>query len=131
MKFTHPALQISEIEEISSEDRNLLFTFHGKFTAEAALQGSRAWLADWNKYPEQFYNLIWDCTDMTGFEISARTEWYNTLKQVKPKVRKVYVVCNNLMIRSAAKVMLEFFRIPSEVVKERRQLPFNLQKLAE
>ncbi|RED93405.1 hypothetical protein [Marinoscillum furvescens] len=113
-------IQLPEIsiQKIETRDQPCLrFTFRNKFTEQAAIAGTKVWNEELNKHPECTYQFIWDCTEMTGFEISARREWYKYMAIHKHRISRVTTISGNIMIRSAAKVMLELFGIPCKTEK--------------
>lgn len=93
------------------------FTFKGKFTEDASIEGTQAWSQIFDDNPHTNYSLFWDCTEMTGFEPAARNEWYKSMKTYKSRITEVTVISKSIIIRGAAKVMLEFFGIKSKVVR--------------
>lgn len=93
------------------------FNFTGKFTTEVSIKATAYWSSVFDKDPNQQYEFIWDCTQMEGFEINARKEWYKNMQKYKHRIAKVLVICDQIMIRSAARVMLKLFGIPSEMKK--------------
>lgn len=123
MNFDSPQLTIMEIKNLESSRKTLHFRFQGKFTKATSVSGSEAWTQFMNEYPTKEFEFVWDCTDMTGFEISARKEWYHAMKDYKHRIKKAHVISNQLMIRSAAKVMLQFFGIPANIYRTEEELP--------
>ena len=123
MNFVSPQLNIKEIKQLESNRKALHFQFIGKFTKETSVAGSNAWTQFMNEHPAKEFEFVWDCTDMTGFEISARKEWYKAMQSYKHRIKKAYVVSSQLMIRSAAKVMLQFFGIPANIYRTEDELP--------
>jgi hypothetical protein len=101
----------------------LHFIFKGKFTEEASKISSEAWRDEFNNnFQINDYAIIWDCLQMNGFEIGARKEWYSTLSSFSKRIRKVYVVSDSILIRGAARVMLNFFGMKSEIVSSYDQI---------
>ena len=127
MNFISAQLDIHVLKNMDIKTTFLYFKFKGKFTEETSIAGSKAWASFLNERPNEKIEFVWDCEEMTGFEINARKEWYETMKGYKDQIKMVYVISNNLMIRSAAKVMLQFFKIPSEINRSGDQLPKTLQ----
>ncbi len=96
----------------------LVFKFIGKFTEEASIEGTRVWKKEFDENPDiEDWVLIWDCLEMTGFEISARKEWYKYLKDSNPRIEFVVIAAKNVLIRGAARVMMDFFGLKSQIVK--------------
>ena len=102
-------------------DPSLYFRFKGKFTEETSRLSSRAWHEEMDNNPLKQYVFIWDCEDMTGFEISARKLWYEYMSLHKHQIDRVVVISGSILIRNAARVMLEFFGLHSTVVKSREK----------
>lgn len=117
------ALEIHQAPEINIKtnpdfsNHCLQFTFKGKFTELASMSATASWTEHLDGFPNARFVFIWDCTDMTGFEIGARKEWYRALKVYKNQISEVKVVAKNLLIRGAARVMLEFFGFKGQIVR--------------
>ena len=127
MNFISPELDIHLLADSGSANACLYFKFKGKLTKETSKAGALAWLNHMDEKAEDNFEFVWDCKEMTGFELQARKEWYNAMQTRKDRITKVYVVSNHLMIRSAAKVMLQFFGIPSEINRSEDQLPATIR----
>ena len=127
MDFISPELFIREIKQSNTTKRVLYFQFKGKFSKNSSVEGSKHWTNELEKASSQTYEFIWNCTEMTGFELSARKEWYDAMQGFKQQISKVYVVSDRIMIRSAAKVMLQFFGIANEIVRSEQELPVSIQ----
>lgn len=108
----------------------LYFKFKGKFTEEASALSTHAWHNELEKKPFQKFVFIWDCESMGGFELSARKLWYEYMSLHKNQIQQVVVISGSIIIRNAARVMLEFFGLHATVVKNTEQ--FNeLKQLIE
>ena len=115
MKFLSKAL---DIESDSYQDENsLYFKFKGKFTEEASAQSTQAWHEELSRNPLTKYVFVWDCSEMSGFEISARKIWYKYMGIHKSQLEEVVVISGSIIIRNAARVMLEFFGVRTTVTK--------------
>lgn len=99
----------------------LLFEFNGKFTEKASIEGTQAWIKYMTENDGHF-TFIWDCTNMEGFELNARKKWYETMKLFSKRITFIHVVAGNIIIRSAAKVMLNFFGVKGIIVKTMDEL---------
>jgi hypothetical protein len=119
MILSSPNINIKLASEI--DDNCLLFEFNGKFTERASIDGTRAW-ADYMDKNEGQFIFIWDCTNMDGFEMNARKKWYETMKLYSHRIIFIHVVANNIIIRSAAKVMLNFFGLKGVIVRTMEEL---------
>ena len=101
---------------------HLEFRFYGYFSADASQRAAMVWGEVFENNPEMTYSLVWDCSQMTGFDPAARKEWYRTLKKYKSRIIDVVVISPSLLIRSAARVMLEFFGLGSRIARSRQEL---------
>lgn len=117
MDFTSPGLDITKHTKNEPGSFLLRFFFKGKFTTETSVKGSQYWSSQLENHPNALFEFEWNCPQMAGFEINARKEWYKSMQQHKHRIKKVIVVCDQLMIRIAARVMLKFFNIPGEFTK--------------
>jgi len=123
MNFISPELTIHVLKNMETNHRCLYFQFKGKFTTETSIAGSKAWGEFMDENPNDSCEFVWDCQEMDGFELSARKEWYKAMQEYKDRIAIVYVISNHVMIRSAARVMLHFFKIPSQINRTEDQLP--------
>lgn len=123
MNFISPDLDIKLIKNTDSINDCIYFKFKGKFSQETSKAGSDVWSSYMAENSSKSFEFVWDCSSMTGFELQARKEWYSAMQNHKDRITKVYMISDKLMIRSAAKVMLQFFGIPSEISRTGEQLP--------
>jgi hypothetical protein len=119
MILSSPNINISL--DSSFSENCLVFEFNGKFTEKASVDGTQAWAEYMTNHDGQF-TFIWDCTNMDGFEMNARKKWYETMKIFSKRINFIHVVAGNIIIRSAAKVMLNFFGIKGVIVKTMDEL---------
>lgn len=119
MKFSSPAIDIHS--ETFHDELSLYFKFKGKFTEEASIRSTQAWHRQLDQNPLTKYHFIWDCADMSGFEISARKIWYKYMNLHKRQINGVVVISGSILIRNAARVMLEFFGLEYTVVKTKEK----------
>lgn len=124
MIYNSPELAISYGQP---EDNQLvlIFAFKGKFTEATSSAAASIWKREFDKYPRQKFNLIWDCTDMNGFEIGARKNWYQILSMYKRQINHVSTLSTNIMIRSAARVMLELYGISNTSLRTTEYIPLT------
>lgn len=123
MDFKSPNLDIRTSPEYGLDV--LYFKFKGKFTEMASINGTKAWSEELANSKNN-YSFIWDCQTMSGFEPNARREWYDKMKLYKPRISHVTIIASSILIRGAARVMMEFFGIPSKILRSIEEL--NLQE---
>lgn len=123
MNFISPELNIQLLKNLNNDTKCLHFKFREKFKVETSVSASKVWTNFLDEHPNEHVEFVWDCVGMTGFELEARKEWYEAMKNYKDRISKVYMISDKLMIRSAAKVMLQFFGIPSKIERSSESLP--------
>jgi len=128
MNFITPELQIHVVRNLASPNPCLYFKFTGKFSTQTSISAAKNWSLFFEENPEEQIEFVWDCKEMTGFELNARKEWYKAMQKHKRRILKVHVISDQLMIRSAAKVMLQFFGIPSEISRSGDELPIEMKR---
>lgn len=50
-------------------------------------------------------DMIWECTKMGGYEPSAREQWQEFIKGLKPNLATIHLITDNFVIRSGAMVV--------------------------
>jgi hypothetical protein len=101
---------ITKIENdvvISEATRNgkmyIEFDFHGYLDHPSAVNG----IAIWKKLMagEAKKDLIYNCTEMTGFDSTSRQMWQLAMKELKPRIGNIWMISTNRFILAAAKTM--------------------------
>ena len=119
MKFLSKVIDIES--DNYQDEKSLYFKFKGKFTEEASTQATQAWHEELNRNPLTKYVFVWDCYEMSGFEITARKIWYKYMGVHKRQLEEVVVISRSIIIRNAARVMLEFSGVRTTVIKSHEQ----------
>ena len=89
MNFISSQLDIKLLQDIDSSTPCLYFKFKGKFTEQASIAGCNTWATEMDTKPNINFDMVWDCTEMEGFELNARKEWYNCMVNYKTRINKV------------------------------------------
>lgn len=98
------SLKITSVKKGSKDF--LQFDFEGDLKETIALDSIQQWKDEMSKLlPGQKINLIFNCRKMSGFETEARKHWQETMKLFKGQISDVWVVSENIFIRTAAKTM--------------------------
>lgn len=121
MNFSSLHLDIIDYSEIIPEC--FYFKFKGKFTEDASIAGGKAWDLAFETTPNIECHLIWDGSEMSGFEIGAREEWYRAINRNRKKIGEITVISNSVFVRGTARVMLEYFNIDHKMLKSFSELP--------
>jgi hypothetical protein len=87
--------------------RFLTLCFYGRFTSESA-DHSISSLSPLIDAHEGKVTMIWECTKMIGYDLSARDAWQAFMKKFKSKIETVHLVSNNYLIRTGAMVIGAF-----------------------
>ncbi|MEP2026990.1 MAG: hypothetical protein ABJH98_07005 [Reichenbachiella sp.] len=120
MTFSHSNIDISLSPKFGQNC--IYFVFKDKFTLDASINSTKYWTNLFESNAETSFQFIWDCTNMSGFEPSARKEWYGAMKKYKNRIDHITIVSPNILIRGAARVMMEVFGIKSKMVKTKEEL---------
>lgn len=120
MTFVHPKIKIRLAPEMGSHI--IWFDFKDKFTLDASVRATQYWSSLFENEPHTSYNFIWECTEMSGFEPSARKEWYRAMQLYKDRIAHITIISPHFLIRGAAKVMMEVFGIKSTMLKTKNEL---------
>jgi len=120
MTFKHPKIDIRLASEMGQNC--IYFVFKDKFTLDASIKATQHWAGIFEDNTETSYSFIWDCTEMSGFEPAARKEWYAAMKKYKNRISLITIISPNLLIRGAARVMMEVFGIKSNMFKTKEEL---------
>ena len=123
--FTHPQITIDQ--RSFNDDPCLYIKFRGKLDNTSAQKACNEWGALLQNSSLEKFVIVWDCTDMTGFENSARNTWQECLTQSKHKISFVVLISGNIVIRSAGKLMLKLLGINCVLLRKREALS-NLAK---
>lgn len=104
----------------------LYFQFKGKLTENGGLLAINAWNQEFESSDKK-YDVIWDCIDMEGFEMSARKDWSQSLTQSAHRINRVFLISDSIIIRGAARLMLKLFPIELVLIKSRSALSSALR----
>ncbi|UXP31636.1 hypothetical protein N6H18_14905 [Reichenbachiella agarivorans] len=105
------------------EENCLLFKFRNKFTEEASEKACLFWESEFEKRDlDHKISLIWDCTEMSGFELNAQKRWVKCMNKHASQIQRVMVISDNIVIRGAARLILQAFSYESKVVKSYKEL---------
>ena len=120
MTFVHPKISIRLAPEVSNNC--IWFDFKDKFTLDASVRATQYWSGLFESNPEVSYDFIWECSEMSGFEPSARKEWYRAMQLYKSRISHITIISPHFLIRGAARVMMEVFGIKSRMLKSKEEL---------
>ena len=98
----------------------LVCVFHGWFDAEQA-EFARA--AVHAKSTSTDAVMIWDCTEMTGFDRDARLIWQRGMRRASSGIREVWVVSADPQIRDGAELIGAFGEVNVHLVDTWSDLP--------
>ncbi len=116
---------VTELVNFNGEDC-LKFTFVGHLTAEDATYGVEQWREFFESARDQKVIIIWDSTQMTGFDFKAQVIWQHAIKEMKNQIACVWLVSNSKIIRTGAKLMSAFTSFCLKVVDNSKQISFSV-----
>ncbi|WP_276371148.1 hypothetical protein [Chryseolinea sp. H1M3-3] len=79
------------------------FCFKGHLNIDAAARAITTWKELMDDPASK--NLIYDCTEMTGFDTEARKLWQATMSDCKKQIGNIWIISSNIFILGAAKTM--------------------------
>ena len=120
MLYSSPCLEIKSEEFIGAPA--LEFYFKGKLSLDVSRQATAAWSQFIEENAATSYLFIWDCTEMTGFEIAARREWLSALVKTIGHIKKVIIISDNMLIRGSARLMLKLLNVQVEIYKSNEEV---------
>jgi len=101
----------------------LLFTFQGELSKHTAHQLIHRWNNYHKQYPTRKLVLIWDATEMTGYDPAARSQWQRMMKEVRDQIDMIYLVSDKRIIRLGANLMSMFSKLTIKPVISLHEVP--------
>lgn len=125
----------SEEIEVTSKILNnkscVVFKFKGYFSIDTCIDFCEVWEREFKDAPaDKKFTLIWDCSEMTGFDISAKNHWTKSMNTHEPQISSVTVISNNMLIRGAARLVLQLFSFDVSVARSYNDIKLNIPALA-
>lgn len=74
----------------------------------------------------QQFIQVWDCTEMSSFEMGAKNAWQKMLKLYKTQIHSVYLISDNQIIRLAGRLMSAVVNFPLHILKSNEGLPTEI-----
>lgn len=104
MKATAEQVNHLEIREtIQGSKKYIQFNFVGHLDHPSAVKGIEVWKQYMTGTGR--HDLIYNCTDMSGFDSTARQLWQSTMKEFKNQIGNIWMISDNRFILAAAKTM--------------------------
>jgi len=107
-------------------DSCLKFTFRGHLTSEDAELGVKEWRDFFNSTGGEKVVVIWDSTQMTGFDNKARIIWQHAIKEMKSQIECVWLITDSKVIKAGAKLMSLFTSFCLKVVDSSDKIAFSV-----
>jgi hypothetical protein len=98
--MANPEVQWTDIKN----KPHLFLRFIERFTSEDAQVAIRTIQPMVDKVDGRF-TMVWECSDMVGFETGAREAWQVFIKNIKPKIETIHLISRNILIRTGARVV--------------------------
>lgn len=94
------------IEWVSRLDQECLkFTFKGIFTRKVAQTTINQWKAYFNFHKDSQIVLIWDCSNLTGFESLAGVAWQKAMREMADQISSVFLISESKLICTGVSLM--------------------------
>jgi hypothetical protein len=110
--------------ESKSGHRYLRFTFDERLTENEAETAITEWREAFQSKAGGKISLIWDCLKMKGYETGARHKWTAALKELKPRIERIWLISDSAFIRSGASVMAVFTSLNIKSVASENDIEF-------
>jgi hypothetical protein len=83
------------------------FDFRGHLDDDSAAEAIKRWNDEMTKTKQNRtkISIIYNCIEMTGFDTNARRNWQDIIKMHKDQIEVIWLVSDNIFIRTAAKTM--------------------------
>jgi hypothetical protein len=104
----------------------LKFVFIGNFTEIIAKQTCEEWKMILGDVKNGKIDMIWECTEMTGYDTQARIIWQQLLKEYKSKIGTIWVITNSTLIKAGLKLLSTFTSYHFKVLKTIDEINKNL-----
>lgn len=91
--------------------RCLHLRFEGRFTLEDCREALRT-LAGRFREEDPPITMVWECTEMTGFDTQAREAWGRFLRANRYKIAAIHLIADKVLIRTGGMGVGVFARIP-------------------
>lgn len=95
----------------------IVFEFNGKFTTDACQQAVSEFNAKYPISKLSSLSFVWDCTEMTGFDLTARKHWVDFIDSLGKRISRVNVISDKIVIRGSARLLLKLLNLEGEVYK--------------
>ena len=120
--MTETAEKLSiELCQLSNEDC-LKFTFTENFNESQAIEAVDEWKYLFENSKGEKTRLVWDCTNMKGYEGKALKVWQQAMKDLKNQIDTVWLITDSNMIKAGAKLISVFSKFSIKVVKSANQI---------
>ena len=86
------------------DQRCLFLHFDGHFSADHAQQAISV-ISPMVEKTEGKITMVWECSDMAGFDTAAREDWQIFIKDIRSKIERIHLVSKKIVIRSGAMVI--------------------------
>ena len=117
--------------ETLEDKKCLTFKFQGKLTAQVAQEALLQWNEEFEKDKEGGVCMLWDCTNMTGWDMSSRIQWQKALKKHKMRISRIWIISNSPKVKLGAQMIIAFTSYPIKIVPTRIALEEYLKQKAE
>ena len=105
-----------------SNNECLRFKFTGRLNAEDAELAVKEWKKLFENLGDEKLSLIWDCSEMKGFETKARNIWQQAMKDLNKNIDTVWLITTSSFIKAGAKLISTFTKFNMKVVKSEDEI---------
>ncbi len=109
----NPRIEWAQINNLEC----LKFTFEDTFTEYDALNAISTWKTIFDQIKGKKVILVWHCLKMTGYDPMARVLWQKTIKELKDRIDKIWLITDSAIIQAGATIISIFTSFHIKVVK--------------
>ena len=85
----------------------------------------KKWKEAFQSRPDDKITIVWECLNMTGYETQARIQWQETLKELQPQIKDIWLISDSNLIKTGARVMSVFTSLNIHIVDSEEDIVFS------
>jgi len=112
-----------KIEWIKKSGKDCLkFTFSDKLNIEDANLAIKKWKKAFAEKPQEKIIIIWECSEMSGYDNEARIQWQKTLRETENQIASIWLITTSNIIKLGAAVMSLFISLKINTVSSENEI---------
>jgi hypothetical protein len=91
-------------------------------TTVDAYETIKRWREHFAAQPGQPICMIWDASEMAGYQSDARKLWQSAMKEMKGQIGTIWLITQSPIIRMGARMMSTFSSLDIMVVRSENEI---------